>query len=331
MSCTSLSFSQTHTLLGSFGISITITVPEVYDCTNIQLRLRSETETVEDWFDYAILSQTVTTINYTFPSGVCYIDVRLIQCCPPGPGLDGPIPGDGVPFNPDDPPCALSSDSFEDECSSTVSISNPYRRPADLSVAQEYNVISIPKRVKLTVTQNNCSDINALLCTIRCSETPESQGQCPCLFSPSVDIYSLPQLNIGRLPYGVPLDIDCLCNFVGGPKARPNFSLPEYTKVEAYFSSSYGYRAVGFIDGVGYDSTRLNRNSWIKLHECDNSTQLRDWLKNHFRFFGISENKDSTRFVWPYTDLFWHPFDFCLENNQFTAESGVAYVKVVPC
>jgi hypothetical protein len=331
MSCTSLAFSQTYTILGSFGISITITVPEVYNCTNIQLRLRSESETIEDWFDYAALTQTVTTINYTFPSSACYIDVRLIQCCPPVPDPDGPIPGDGVPFSPDDPPCALLSSDFEDECSSTISISNPYRRPVDSLVTVEYNEISVPKKLNLTITQNNCSDISALLCTTRCSETPDPVGQCPCGFIPWVDIYSLPQLNIGRLPYGVPLDIDCLCNYVGGFRSSPNFDLPAYTKVEAYFQASYGFKAVGFIDGVGYDSTNVNVGSWIKIHECDNSDQLRDWLKNHFRFFAISLNKDSIRFVWPYTDLFWHPFDFCIENNRFTPESGVAYVKIVPC
>lgn len=325
MSCTSLLFSQTHILLGTFGISITITVPEVYSCTNIQLRLRSETGIVKDWFDYAILSQLVTTINYTFPPSVCYIDVRLAQCCP---GDDPPPPP-----NPDDPPCALIS-NFDDECSPAVTITNPYRRPDDILVTTDYNNISIPKKVNLKITQNSCSNISALLCTVRCAGVPpppEPEVGCPCNFIPYADIYSLPQLNIGRLPHGVPLDFDCLCNHSGDVRSRPDFGLPTHTRVESYFSAAYGYGAVGFIDGIGYDSTGLNTRSWVRLPDFDNSDQLRTWLKNHFRFFGISNDKSQIRNVWPYTDLYWHPFDFCIENSGFTPEDGVAYVNIVPC
>ena len=338
MSCTSLPFSQTHTLLGTFGISITITVPEVYSCTNTLLRLRSETETVEDWFDYAILSQLVTTINYTFPPSVCYIDVRLAQCCPkPPPNPDDPEPplppedDPPPPPNPDDPPCALISSS-DDECSPAITVTNPYRRPDDIIVTTDYNSISIPKKVNLKITQNSCSDISALICTVRCVEQPpEPDGECPCNFIPYVDIYSLPQLNIGRTPHGVPLDIDCLCNYSDDFRSSPDFGLPTYTKVESYFLASYGYGAVGFIDGVGYDSTGLNKRSWIRLPDFDNSDQLRNWLVNHFRFFGIENDKSQIRNVWPYTDLYWHPFDLCIENSKFTPEDGVAYVKIIPC
>lgn len=336
MSCTPLSFSQTHTILGTFGISITIDVPEVYSCTNIQLRLRSETETIEDWFDYAILDDTTIIINYTFPPSVCYIDVRLAQCCPePPPDPDDPDPpppgGDPPPgSSPDDPPCALIASS-DDECSEAVTISNPYRRPSDVLVTTSYNDISIPKKVNLKITQTSCSDISALLCTVRCVEAPEFEGECPCNFIPWTDIYSLPLLNIGRTPYGVPLDVDCLCNYNGGVRLAPEYGLPNYTKIQPYFSAAYGYTAIGFIDGIGYDSTNLNTNSWIKLPEFDNSNQLRIWLRNHFRFFGIKSNKTQIRNVWPYTDLYWHPFDFCIDNTKFTPEEGVAYVKIVPC
>jgi hypothetical protein len=340
MSCTSLSFSQTHTRAGSFGISITITVPEVYSCTNIQLRLRSETEVVEDWFDYAILSNLVTTINFAFPPSVCYIDVRLIQCCPdvppnpddpepplPPPGGGGSGPGGGA----DDPPCALIS-SEEEDCGPEVIIVNPYRKPEDSAVSVDYNDIIIPTKVNLKITQTSCSDISALLCTVRCAGPPPAlEGDCPCDFIPYVDIYSLPQLNIGRLPHGVPLDIDCLCTGFGGYRTSPDFGLPTYTKVESYFAAYYGYQAVGFIDGIGYDSTILNVNSWVRLPDFDNSDQLREWLIKHFRFFGINGPKTALERPWPYTDLFWHPFNFCIENSRLTPEDGVAYVKIVPC
>jgi hypothetical protein len=92
----------------------------------------------------------------------------------------------------------------------------------------------------------------------------------------------------------------------------------------------YGYHALPFIDGVCYDTTGLNTSTWVKVHTCDNSSQLRQWLAEHFRFFGVDTNK-SIRKVWPYTDLFWHPFDFCLENNEFEVEDNVVYVKLVPC
>lgn len=334
-SCISLPFSQTHILLGTFGISITITVPDIYNCTNIQLRLRSETEIVEDWFDYAILSQLVTTINYTFPPSVCYIDIRLVQCCPtPPPNPDDPEPplppGGGGPGL-EDPPCALIS-SKEDDCGPEVIIVNPYRKPEDSAVSVDYNDIIIPTKVNLKITQTSCSDIIALLCTVRCAgPLLPPEGNCPCDFIPYVNIYSLPQLNIGRLPHGVPLDIDCLCNGSGGYRSAPDFGLPTYTRVESYFAASYGYRAVGFIDGIGYDSTGLNVNSWVRLPDFDNSDQLRAWLIVHFRFFGIDQNRNEIRNTWPYTDLFWHPFNFCIENSRFTVEDGVAYVNIVPC
>lgn len=332
MSCSSLPFSQTHTILGTFGISITINVPEVYNCSTIQLRLRSETTTVEDWFDYAILSSTSTTINYTFPPGVCYIDVRIVQCCPQPPlppdTPEGPPPGPP----PEDPPCALITEDEGSECSENTSFTNPYRRPSDSSVSTAYNEISIPKKVNLKITQTNCSDISALLCTVRCvAEPTDVVGDCPCEFIPWVDVYTLPQLPIGREPYGTPIDIDTLCNYDGGLRCRPQFNLPTYTKIEAYTDNRYGYSALPFINGIGYDTTGVSSNGFVKVHTCNNSEELRLWIHNNFRFFGVDASKTSITNAWPYTDLYWHPFDFCIANNKFTPENGVAYVKLIPC
>jgi hypothetical protein len=352
MSCPVLSFSKTYTKLGSSGLSITIDVPEVYSCTNIQLRFRSQTSTIQDWFDYAVLSSLSTTINFAVPPSVCFVDVRLIQCCPEPPPLcpypqvydestgkcvTPPVPpgdgggGGGPPPNPDDPPCALIAVSDEEECSIPVSIINPYIKPGDENIAQEYNDISVPKRVNLTITQNSCDDISALLCHVRCATPVEPKGDCPCRFTPYVDVYSLPQLNIGRVPHGVPLDIDCLCSYEGGLRSRPKFSTPEYSKIEAYYQASYGFYAVPFIDGVAYDTTDLNTNTFVKIHTANDSEELRQWFIDHFRFFGINTDKTEIRNVWPYTDLYWHPYDFCIENQTFTPEPGVVYINIIPC
>jgi hypothetical protein len=333
MSCESLPFSVTHSIIGSFGISITVTVPEIYNCTNIQLRLRSGSGIFVDWFDYAVLDELITTINYTFSPAICYIDVRLSQCCPIPPVVDPPPPED-------DPPCSLISSS-EDDCSPTSTvITNPYIKSEDSSITQSYNNIVIPKKLNLTINQNSCSDVSALLCTVRCvpppppppPPPPEIEGECACNFVPSVDILSLSPLTIGRNPHGVPIDIDCLCTYEAGLRLRPHYGLPQYKRVEAYFVGGYGFSAVPFIDGVGYDTTTLNRQTWVKVVTVDNSEDLRSWLINHFRFFGISYSKTETAQVWPYTDLYWHPFDFCYQPNpKFTPESDVVYVKLIPC
>lgn len=332
MSCEPLPFSVTHTIVGSFGISITVTVPEIYDCTNIQLRLRSGSGILVDWFDYAIVDDLTTTINYTFSPAICYIDVRLSQCCPIPPVVDPPLE--------DDPPCSLISSS-EDECSPTSTvITNPYRKPDDSSITKPYNNIVIPKKLNLTINQNSCSDVSALLCSVRCvpppppppPPPPEIEGECACNFAPWINVLSLPQLSIGRRPHGVPIDFDCLCNYEGGLKLRPNYGLPQYKRVEAYFQASYGFLAVPFIDGVGYDTTTLNLQTWVKIVNADNSDQLRSWLINHFRFFGINNSKTETTQVWPYTDLYWHPFDLCyMPNLKFTPEPDVVYLNLIPC
>jgi hypothetical protein len=137
-------------------------------------------------------------------------------------------------------------------------------------------------------------------------------------------------LPIGRLPYGVPLDIDMFCTYQGSYRSRPNFELPNYTRIEAY-TKNYGFGAIPFIDGIGYDYTNLNTNTLTKIYTCENSVQLRSWLVEHFRFLGIDSTKTSIRNNWPYTDLYWFPYDFCISQLGFTPEEGVAYVDVVPC
>lgn len=331
MSCPSLTFTHTYSIIGSGGISITIIVPEIYNCTNIQLRLKSTSGIIEDWFDYTVLNQLITTINFPVAPGVCYIDIRLNQCCGgPGPDLPPPSP-DNPP--PDDPLCAPIAIS-DDECGDEVAVTNPYVKPSDSAIVTPYNDIAIPKAVSVKITHNSCSDISALLCTVRCGDPlpPEKDGGiCPCRFIPLVDIYSLPKLTIGRLPHGVPIDFDTLCNYDGGLRSRPVYEAPNYTKVEVYYKASYGYSAVPFIDGVGYDTTNLNISTWVKVHESDNSYNARNWLVNHFRFFGIDNNKTQITFVWPYTDLYWTPYDFCIPNEFFTPADKTAYVSLIPC
>jgi hypothetical protein len=333
MSC-DLSFSQTSTFLSSSIISVTITVPEVYDCTNIQLRLRSIDSIIEDWFSYAVLSNLETTINFPFPPEACYLDVRLFQCCVV-PDVDPDVPASppGLPpFAPDEPPCAPIATSFEEECSETkINITNPYVRPEDVLVSTDFNEIYIPKKVQLNIVQNSCSDITATLCTVRCAEIsiPDIQGDCACNFQPSVDIYSLPKINIGRLPFGVPLDIDRKCSFSSGIINKPQYSEPDYTKVVAYYLTRNA-GATPFVDGVGYDISNLNTATWIEVHTTNNSTEMRDWLIRRFRFFTLNKNKEIW-FNWPYTDLIWYPYDSCIENNKFTPEDKTVYVQLIPC
>lgn len=341
MSC-NLSFSQTYEFLTDSIISLTITVTEVYTCTNIQLRLRSNESIVQDWFDYAIVSSLTTTINFPFSDNICFIDVRLSKCCvddgdspvPPGGGGGGGEGGFSPPVSPDDPPCSPIATSFEEECSDTkVAITNPYVKPDDVFVTKEFNDIYIPKKVQLNLAQTNCCDIKATICTVRCAEIsiPDvPKGECSCNFQPSVDIFSLPQINIGRLPYGVPLDIDINCSYASGRRFKPQFSQPEYTKVVAYYYPKY-FRATPFIDGVGYDISNLNINSWVEVHTASDSTEMRNWLIQHFRFFTLDTNKQVIQFNWPYTDLIWHSYDSCIPNGKFTPEDKTVYIYLIPC
>jgi hypothetical protein len=333
MSCTELSFTYNYVLLGSGGISITIDVSTVYECTNIQLRYRDNNGTViNDWFDYAVLTSLSTTINFALPPDVCNIDIRLNQCCPEPPpvGPDPPIPPGGggeIPEIPDDPPCVIIADPNEDACYESVSITNPYLRPEDSSITQEYNDIVVPKQLNLTITHNSCSDISALLCSPRCTPPEDPTGQCACKFNPYVNIEDLPStVSTNRTPYGVPLDIDFSCTY--GSRG-PTYDLPQYNKIEAY-SFNYGFNAMPTIDGMIYDNSSLNSNTLIKIKTASNSEELRQWLVDHFRFFGINPDF-SIRMTWPYTDLYWYPYDLCVPSSEFTAEAGVVYVNVVPC
>lgn len=322
MTCIPPTFSYTSTNVGSNGLSVDITVPEVYQCTNIQIRFVYQDETVGEWVDYAILSTLVTNLNLSIPIDVCSVDIRLSSCC--GGGGDGT---DGPPPLSDDPPCSTETSDSSDCTSSKISITNPYRRPADSGVTQAYNSIYIPKQVKLTITNNDCDEIEALLCSIRCADVGTTTGQCPFPFGLYVDINTLPQVNLGRTPYGVPIDFDKLCNS-SNYKGKPALTDAKYTKVEAYIRA--GWKATPFIDGIGYKMDSLNSNTYVKVHTASDAESMRTWIKNHFRFFTL--NVDQTvRFVWPYNDLYWTPYDYALDNGLYQAEDGTIYLEIVPC
>lgn len=321
--------SVSFTPIGSFGGSLTVVVPEVYPCTNIQVRFRSSYDTIYDWEDFAVLSSTSTTFALPIPSEICHIDVRLYKCCavPPGPGPD----------TPDDPPCAAISESFEAECSTEKqSISNGYVKPSDVDITTPKNDIYVPKKVKLTITQDDCSNIEALLCTVRCGEPPPDPpdlptGSCPCNFRPVVDIYTLPQTNIGRIPHGVPIDIDLLCTYSasgGIDMWRPQFP-SNYTKFVILYQPLWGY-ATPFIDGIGYRIDALNRNTWVHVRTTSSVSQARSWLTTHFRFFTLDPSGSQIQGVWPYTDLYHTPYNFCT-GSSFTAEADTVYIKLIPC
>lgn len=328
MACPSLNYTIDSSSLGSGGVAITITAPEIYKCTNIQIRFRAQNGSIiEDWFDYAVLSNLVTNLSFAPPDGVCSIDTRLSQCCGGDGGGGGGEPPVGPPS--DEPPC-LAIGSSVSECSTTkVVITNPYKRPTD-TVATPYNDIYIPKQTKLTITQNSCADIQAKLCTIRCPEPPPAVGACPCSFMPSIDIQSLPQIQVSniRLPYGVPIDIDVSCNS-SNYRARPEFNEPRYTKIEAILQPLWG--TTPFIDNVGYKISDINTNTWVKVYTASTAQEMRQWLKDHFKFLTIDETTMTVRSIWPYTDLYWTPYDSCVSNPLFTPEAGTVYVKLIPC
>jgi hypothetical protein len=322
MTCIIPAFSYTSTNIGSNGLSIEITVPEIYACTNIQIRFVLQDETVGDWIDYANLSTLVTTINLTIPPDVCSVDVRLFSCCGGGGG-GGPL----TPDLPDDPPCSTISTSESDCTSSKISITSPYRRPADIDVTEPYNDIFVPKQVKLTITNNDCDDIEALLCTIRCADVGTAAGMCPFPFGLYVDINTLPQVNIGRTPYGAPIDFDKLCNS-SNYRGKPAFDDAKYTKIEAYIRA--GWQATPFIDGVGYKMNSINSNTYVKVHTTSDAESMRNWTKDHFRFFTLNAI-DTIQFAWPYNDLYWTPYDYALDNGLYQAEDGTVYLELVPC
>lgn len=323
MACPSLNFSQVVSMVGLNGASIVLSwegSENIPPCTNIQLRFRLQDGTIEDWTDYSSFTTSPTTINFTMPEDACFIDTRLSQCC----GGDG----GGFPDLPDDPPCSLIEATSSDCSSSKITIINPYRRPADNTITQEYNSIFVPKEIKLTVDHTDCDTIEGLLCSIRCPDIATGQGKCPFAFNPYVDVFTLPQINLNRTPYGVPIDFDKLCNS-SNYKGKPQFTDPKYTKVEAYTKNLFG--ATPFIDGIGYKISSINKNTYVKIHTTNSASDMRNWLINHFRFFTLNTDQSQVKFVWPYTDLYWTPYDLVIPNSLFTPEEGTIYLELVPC
>lgn len=319
--CNNLEFSAVLQSVGTFEHSITVTVPTVYECTAIQLQTYNvDNNIIQPWTTYAFLNNTTTT--FLAPENACKIDIRLYKCC--STSDPGPDP------NPEDPPCwpiAAGTDS----CTTTLyTVTNPYRRPLDNAVSTPYNSINIPKQIQLTIDHTDCNNITAKLCAPRCVKPLPPAQMCPCNFSPYIDINTLPQLHIGRTPYGVPIDIDFECSY---HRVHPQYDDGNYTNFEVYtLSRNYGSSIVcPFIDGIGYDNSNLPTGSLIKVYSTNSSHNLRTWLNNHFRFFSVNMTTTSITNVWPYTDLYWYPYDYCIDIDPFKSTIGTVYVMLVPC
>lgn len=243
-----------------------------------------------------------------------------------------PGPPAPEPPAPDDSPCVAIADSFEEECSELVEVSNPYIKPDDSALTYSTSDLSIPKKVILTISQTSCTDISAQLCTVRCAlpGSPPDTGFCFYDFKPSVDVYDLPQI-LTTTPNNKPIDIDILCRDY--TVRRPSFLAPTYTKIEGYFyPARMPYATCPCINGVIYDTTNLNINTKVKIHTATDSTSFRFWFPQNFAFVTLSTDKTRILRFWPYTDLFWYPFDsFDPDNTSFTPEPETVYVDVVPC
>ena len=339
MTCPSLTLNATIQRIGEFNCTLTIIVPEIYPCTIIQLRYKDTLGSViEDWFDYSVLSSLTTILNFSISTDVCTIDVRLSQCCVSpnegSTGEDSDDPGDTL----SDTGCTLITSDFS-ECTTTkYAVNEPYKRPFDSNVTAPYNDISIPKKALISISQDSCSNIRASICTVRCGEDlpqpPEiPEGECACRFTPMIDIYTLPNYDSGILPVSRPIDIDKSCQ---GSTKYPVYDTEKYTKIIGF--CKYWNNAYPCIDGRIYSLQDVHRRTIIKIRETNNgnANEFRSWIETHFRFILPHSSFPSiispiSHGGWPFTDLYWTPYDSCTPSAIFTAEEGVLYVEIVPC
>jgi hypothetical protein len=359
MSCTTnLLFTYSYSNVNSTIRRVLLDVPEIYDSTVIQIQIKDlDDKIIQAWHDHITLASLqsdflIDLTAYSDLSGV-KVEIRLARC----PEDTDPPPAVGDSPDPEDLVICEVSDIPDDDCDLLIpssGITNPYINPAHQFISSPLNDISIPKTFKINIVQTDCAqtDISAQICSIRCPPPLVNLTGCRASFFPSESIYSyeplsdLQQVLIAQKKYtkGVPFDLDFdYCKWIDGSAENKNFrGKPDFGigYDDQYILIKPLYRArkdvYPFIDLLGY---RTSVGTWCEFPTFTNSADLREWFRNHFRFFSVGKEFDrdgnvidKIARIWPYTDFAWYAGDRIESlSANFVPEPDVVYVEVIPC
>lgn len=253
------------------------------------------------------------------------------------------------PDNPRDPEPPVSDPPFrcsdyllpecnDPDCNLYSDVTDPYINPLNdnyISIDEDiiniskkidvdYNRIYLPSKIRVRIDHTNCSDIRAYIS----SEKTNSFDATKCLDMFYDDIYfsDLPQIDFkfNNLLGGSFIGSDAVCD---SGSLNPSFDTAIYSRVDIYYQPNIS--AIPFIDGIGANTSSLNRQSAVLLYTTETADQAREWIKNHLVFYTLYDNFTRLRYKWKYVDLYWKPFDN-IDDSVFIPEQGVLYLNVVP-
>jgi hypothetical protein len=194
--------------------------------------------------------------------------------------------------------------------------------------------VLFPKEFKITVDQNECR-VKPIIDTHPCYNA--NFNFCNINFDNIIDIDSLPktafleeftttdpilkyQLEQYRKSLGyaqeivgskIYIDIDCATN-----QSNPKFL--NYTKFELIYQPT-DIEALPCIDGYVYDTLAPGVPS-IRLFSANSSKDIRNWIRDHFRFIRYLIKAPSYNDYFKYNDLYW----------IYDENSDTVYINIIP-